>query len=355
MPNPVGYSIYLSTFKKNKKQLLSLYQEGSAVFTSLHIQEEIDDTYVQGVKEMCKFLHDTGYKIIADVSRRTLDIFKVPNLKTLAEELRIDIIRVDYGFDEKEILKASMHYSICLNASTLTQEMASRLKMSGNDFYAMHNFYPRKETGLDVAQFHKRNQMLKELGFKIMAFIPGDGEKRGPLYEGLPTLEKHRYVAPYAAFVDMVQNYGVDQVFVGDFMMSERELRYIQELSTEGIFAFPVVLQEGMRELYNQIYTIRGDSPSSLMRFQESREYATPGVKIDPRNCIKRHRGTITMDNILYKRYSGEIQVTKIDYPADERVNVIGKIPEAYYLLLENIPNGGKIRLQDCRNEPIRD
>ena len=29
----------------------------------------------------------------------------------------------------------------------------------------------------------------------MMAFIPGDAEKRGPLYEGLPTLEKHRICA----------------------------------------------------------------------------------------------------------------------------------------------------------------
>ena len=56
-----------------------------------------------------------------------------------------------------------------------------------------------------------------------MAFIPGDGEKRGPLYEGLPTLEKHRNMRPLEAYLELVQECDVDKVLIGDSKREPRE------------------------------------------------------------------------------------------------------------------------------------
>src|SRR5699024_11291014 len=58
---------------------------------------------------------------------------------------------------------------------------------------AWHNYYPRPETGLDKLEFINMNKWLKEKGITVMAFVPGEGDLRGPLFEGLPTLEDHRY------------------------------------------------------------------------------------------------------------------------------------------------------------------
>ena len=58
------------------------------------------------------------------------------------------------------------------------------------------------------------------------------------------------------------------------------------------------------------------------------------------KNVKERVRGAITMDNERYKRYSGEIQIMRAAYPADERVNVIGELTEKYLLLLDNLENG---------------
>ncbi len=55
-----------------------------------------------------------------------------------------------------------------------------------------------------------------------MAFIPGDGEKRGPLCEGLPTLEKHRNMRPLEAYLELVQDCDVDKVLIGGY---KREFR----------------------------------------------------------------------------------------------------------------------------------
>lgn len=85
---------------------------------------------------------------------------------------------------------------------------------------------------------------------------------------------------------------------------------------------------------------MRVDSPNGLIRVQESREFAQSGKPITPNKTMKRTRGSITMDNERYKRYSGEVQIMRKDYPADERVNVIGKIADEYLLLLNNLKNG---------------
>jgi uncharacterized protein len=64
-----------------------------------------------------------------------------------------------------------------------------------------------------------------------------------------------------------------------------------------------------------------------------------------PENTVARPKGTITMDNDLYGRYRGEVQITLNDLPADERVNVIGKVIPEDILLLSFIKPGQGIKL----------
>ena len=341
----IGYSIYPSTWIEKRKQLSSLFQEGSAVFTSLHISEEMNEGYVTKVEAMVEFLKSTGYEIIADVSRRSLEVFGEDSLASLARRLRIDVLRIDYGFSEEEMLEAAREVAICLNASTLTEDTAKRLKDTGHEFFAMHNYYPRPETGLDADQFQAKNEMLRSYGIDVMAFIMGDDSLRGPLHEGLPTLEEHRGVSPYVAFVDMQNTYKIRHIFMGDGLVTEPVARLIQRVITQGVYPIPAELQDMNENLYDQVFTVRTDSPKSLMRLQESREYATQGEIITPRNTVERQKGSITMDNADYKRYSGEIQILRTDFGADSRVNVIGHVLHPYLGLLSLIPNDSKIVL----------
>lgn len=344
MFNTIGYSVYLSTFEEQKEQLASIYKKGNYVFTSLHLSEEYDPTYTQRVKELCNYLTICGYQIIADVSRDTLKVFKSDSLVDLANMLGISILRIDYGFSENEIIEIAKRYPICINASTADSNLIDKLASYSLDVYAMHNFYPRPETGMDQEQFRMRNGILKNKGFKVLAFIPGDVVKRGPIYEGLPTLESHRNATPYAAFIDLL-SYGVDGIFIGDGIISKYQADMISEYLESGNYAIPVLFRERYEYLYNQVYTIRADSPRWLKRLQESREYARMGAEISPEHCMERKTGSITMDNYHYKRYSGEIQIIIETLPADERVNVIGQVSAEYELLLNHIKNGSKVKL----------
>ena len=76
---------------------------------------------------------------------------------------------------------------------------------------AWHNFYPRRETGLDEHFFDKQTALFKQYSIPVCAFIPGIGENRGPLFEGLPTLESHRDVHPFTAAAELY-NKSIDDV-----------------------------------------------------------------------------------------------------------------------------------------------
>lgn len=346
MFNKFGLSIYISTFDDQKEMLERFSGSGYYVFTSFHIQEEYNkiDDYCIKARELCKWLKTRSYKIIGDVSTKTLEFFKYKSIIDFAKDFELDILRLDYGFSNEEIFIISKEFPISFNPSTEDEILAKRILDNGAQVYALHNFYPRPETGLDPEVFKEINQKLNDIGIKTLAFIVGDEMKRGPIFEGLPTLEKHRNIPPYVAFLDLLKNYNVDGIFVGDVKISEIQSSLITDYLNDGIVNVPVEFTTNYQYLYNQVFTIRADSPNAMMRLQESREYSCDGEKTLPFNCIPRDKGSITMDNILYKRYSGEIQILRKYLPQDDRVNVIGKVFDDYIDIMDCIKNKEKIR-----------
>ena len=234
---------------------------------------------------------------------------------------------------------------IVLNASTTSPADAKRIAGKGQAVFAMHNFYPRPETGLDEEYLMETTRALRSAGLSVQCFIPGDTLLRGPLHEGLPTLEAHRHVLPSAAFVDLALRFGMEDIFLADPGLSEKELARITHFCETGIICVPAELEENWRHLYGRVFTCRIDSPKWLIRFQESRVYSCPGETVEPQNCAERRRGTITVDNRLYGRYSGELMLLREELPADDRVNVIGTVPENAHLLIDRIARGAKFML----------
>lgn len=341
----LGYSLYLSTFAAQCPALRGQAGTGAPVFLSLHISEEFDDTFCARAEKTCHALADMGFRIIADVSVKTVKQFGCADLTELAEKLRLWALRIDYGFSRQEIEAMAEKMPIVLNASTTTAEDAAAIAAKGKPVMAMHNFYPRPETGLDEDYLRETTESLRQAGLKVLAFIPGDTQKRGPVFEGLPTLEAHRKVLPSAAFADLVLNYGMEEIFVGDPGLSEKETERIHRFCREGILSIPCQIHENWHHLYDQVFTCRIDSPKWLVRFQESRIYSCQGEITEPYNCVPRTAGSLTVDNLRYGRYSGEIMLIRCDLPADDRVNVIGQVPENALLLLRLIGRGTKFTL----------
>ena len=345
MSKTLGFSLYLSTYEQQRPALTAWAGTGAPIFLSLHISEEFDATYCQRAREICHSLAVFGFRTIADVSVKTLQQFGCGSLTELAKELKLWGLRIDYGFGAAEIGEMATQMPIVLNASTTSPADARRIAARGKEVFALHNFYPRPETGLDEELLMQTTSRLKEAGLSVQCFIPGDTRKRGPLHEGLPTLEAHRHVLPSAAFVDMALRFGMEDIFLADPGLSEKEQQRIAHFCKTGVICLPVRLDESWKHLYGKEFTCRIDSPRWLIRFQESRIYSCQGDLVEPQNCVSRRRGVITVDNRNYGRYSGELMLMREDLPADDRVNVIGQVPENALLLMDRIERGAKFML----------
>lgn len=345
MPDQLGFSVYLTSFEQQREELVANAGSGAPVFLSLHISEEFSEDYCRRAEEICRWLSGQGYRIIADVSVKTVAQFGEPDLIRLAERMGIWALRVDYGFSVEEIAALAARIPVVLNASTTSPEDAARIAAAGPLVMAMHNFYPRPETGLDDEFFLESTRALQAAGLKVLAFIPGDETLRGPIHEGLPTLERHRGLPPSACFADLAVRFGVDGIFVGDPGISRRERGRIARYCREGVLEIPAELESGADGIYDRIFTCRPDSPAWIIRFAESREYSCFGKQVEPMNCLPRTRGSITVDNDGYGRYSGEVQLVRSDLPADSRVNVIGRLAEPWLLLADCVRRGEKFVL----------
>ena len=342
----LGQSVYLSLIRNGSVSLDEIKNE-TPVFLSLHIQEETDENYNNDIFDLCERLNDKGCQIIADISKHTLKQLNT-EIEDLVEKYHIYALRIDYGFSLEEIIDIAKKHNVVLNASTMPVEEIMKVSEYGN-IMAMHNFYPRKETGLDEDRFIEINSKLKENGIRVLAFIPGK-IKREPLYDGLPTLEKQRYQNVYVNYVEMIGKYNVDQVFMSEPGIDEDDLRRIELFNKENIITLPANIDPEYDYLLNKTFTNRVDSPDGLIRILESREYSRSTDKqINPNNIIERLEGSITIDNILYKRYCGEIQITKKDYPADDKVNVIGRVESDHSELLKMVGRGGRFVLEKVR------
>lgn len=344
----LGASIYLSEGIENNLNYLDKMHEAGikTVFTSLHIPEEDPKQALKGIREISKRTHAYGMKLITDVSSGTIDQYGIENnMSFFFKDLGIKSLRMDYGFSFEDMKELSKDFNIVLNASTIDEKVCKELEDVGfdlNDITVCHNFYPREETGLDSQFFYERNIYLKEQGFKIQAFIPGTQKKRGPVYMGLPTLEKHRKCDPLEAYLDLTQCYFVDEVLIGDIAMSQENMQRINWWETEQVIALPLKdIQADLPRNFYDIHINRKDVAEKVVRSEQSR-IDLKNIEINPENTIERVPGTITLDNQRYGRYMGELQVAKQRLPKDERVNVLAHIKEESLGLLQHIGAGRK-------------
>ena len=138
--------------------------------------------------------------------------------------------------------------------------------------------------------------------------------KRGPLYEGLPTLEKHRNMRPLEAYLELVQDCGVDKVLIGDISAS---LESMQEVASASRGIIPLryksfITDKEVLKVVEQVHTNRLDPARDVIRSVESREGNR--VVLQPMHTIVRKKGSITIDNELYGRYAGRCKLLHMIY-----------------------------------------
>lgn len=356
-----GLSVFLGDelTQERKRYLKQMKEAGFAkVFTSLHIPEENADQYLERLAELGSVMKELEMELVADVSKGALAKIGVSNLsidglKRLKEK-GVNGLRVDYGFSNQEIASMSHELNIVLNASTITRNDIEELNHYGASFprmVAMHNYYPRPETGLAKTVFQHKNQWLAETGFTVAAFVPGDKQLRGPLYQYLPTLEDHRGIHPLAAAIELNTECYVDEVYIGDPEIAESTIyqfkRYIADKTV--VYFVKPEKQSPYFEIVLGKHQNRWDPAKDVLRSADARFKEIP--QISPYETIERTRGSVTIDNQDYQRYMGEIQVVVHDLPKDEKVNVAARIRAEDLPLLDYCPAGGYFELKEQMNQ----
>lgn len=345
-----GLAIYLSEplTDEAKDSIRQMRTIGfTSIFTSLHIPEDDPSLYTERLRTLGQLAQQLEMELVADIAPTSLAALgKTWDDAETLTEWGVTGLRVDYGVTPKQVADLSRQLMIALNASTVTAEELDAMKAEGlvlKNVEAWHNFYPRPETGLDRNWFNDKNAWLHGQGIRVQAFIPGDGSLRGPLHATLPTLEDHRGQAPFACYLELETS--VDRILIGDPGLSESSMRQFAAYQ-EGVIVLRAT-GTGDDPLLKSIQTNRMDPARDVIRSVESRAYGRPDNGwLEPAILSDRPVGSVTIDNLRYGRYAGEVQLTKRNLAPDERVNVIGRIIEADRSLLQQIGPGGRFRLE---------
>lgn len=349
----LGFSVYFgldNTMEENIKLLNDAKNLGfSRIFTSLHIPEANYEVLKVEVREFFKMAKEYNMDIISDISPNTFRFLDLEDmdLKGL-RDMGVKTIRIDFGYTEEEISKMSKNdygIKIQLNASTITREFFDKLDKYNpyyNNIDALHNFYPRIGTGISEECMIEKNSILEKRGIKTCAFVQSDNRKRSPLKDGLPTLEDHRGVRVREA-ANHLFALGNTSVFIGDSLPSYDELKDLSQLKQDAIeLDINIKVEDNViKRLLKEVYTSRTDEARDAIRASESRLILNRD-SIRPLNTVDKTIGDITIDNIEYKRYMGELQILKVNQNADNRTNVVASILQERIYLLKYIKGGKK-------------
>ena len=252
------------------------------LFTSLHIPEANANETISDFHKFAAYAGELGYSITADISPRACEMLgaKLPDISVL-QKLGLSAIRLDDGFSPAQIaaMSAAGGLDIEINASAITPLALRQIQAAKADVTRLrscHNYYPRPETGLSFSLFAERCQLLHDYEIPVFVFIPSQSSPRGPIFAGLPTLEKHRTVSPQLAAKELLASRLVDGIIFGDCLAAEAELVSVARLDPNCI-ELQIIVEPDVSTVEQKIlfadHTNRmdpGESGHSLPGSQES-------------------------------------------------------------------------------------
>lgn len=356
-PRRIGISLYPGLWNSSEEIATALEKAAkfgiTEVFTSLHIPEASPDAMIADCGKMCAKAETLGMRVTADIAPVSFSRLgaTAANLGRF-REMGLYGIRTDAGFSVEEMTSIagnSYGLKLILNASSIKAETLGALKNAGvalNKVGACHNFYPRIESGLSLDYMISQSRMLKGFGVEVAAFVPSQKNKRAVMYEGLPTVETQRALSPGRAARELFATGTVDVIYVGDPLTPDEELEDLALAASQDYLELRVTVSGEPSEIERQIVFDRThEQPWSVfaytIRSRAARQMEI-GSRVQPRNTVGRPKGTVTVDNVNYARFAGELQITLRDLPADPRVNVVGRVAEEDLSLLNLLGPGAR-------------
>lgn len=190
----LGASAYLAHAPLAGPTFAAAAEAGATLaFTSLHIPEDSPAGARAAATVIVSAAASAGLSVVADVSPNTARLLG-DSPREFLRSIGVARVRIDFGFSVAEIHSIASVLPIALNASTL--RAADLEPFADLDIEQIHNFHPREWTGLALSSVVASVSVARQFGWRVGPFIAGDSARRGPLSEGLPTVEEHRNAPP---------------------------------------------------------------------------------------------------------------------------------------------------------------
>lgn len=306
------------------------------VFTSVHLPEFTMSEQLHFLQQVAEAAKKEELELTVDIGGPFIkQALENESFMNLLKNTNIAYLRMDYGysFDQLQKLYHALNLKgFVINASMYTkQQVQQHLKFfysldANIQIKACHNFYVREESGLDQDFALSQSSIFDEFNIPVYYCVPSYDHPRGPLYLGLPTIEAHRWMPLDFVLMDLTCSYHARNLMFSDEWISEKTFQLIDEVLVNKKIKIPVILKENITEMEMRIilrkHIFRYDSNKNFLRSRSSREMAEYASVLEAKNTFGRPKGSITIDNERYLRYSGELQVVMQDADADSRVNV---------------------------------
>lgn len=347
----LGISLYTSADKALTVHTMDKAKEKGMhiAFSSLQIPEEQHLDVLDRFYSLQQYAVSSDIRIFTDISRQTVYTLHLQSVLDL-KQYGVEYIRLDDGFTSEQMKELSKVFHIVVNASASEDILKELLEQCDSTrICACHNYYPEPYTGLSLEYVQERNTFFHQYGIQTMGFIPGNHHLRGPLYEGLSTVESHRWNKD-----DIVKNVlelcnvGTDIVLIGDIDVQDADWDVSGDLQQD-ILKVPVHCTQSLGPYMSIVHHDRKDYSEWMFRSVESRQLQIKDIV--PFHTVERVRGSICINNQTFGRYAGELSIAKKDMPADERVNVVGYISLEYMQLIDLIDSATGIQMIEVEKD----
>jgi len=357
----IGFSIYPGHVKleENLKYIDKANKYGyKRIFTCLLSVEGDKEKIIDEFKKTIAHASSYGMKVIADINPEVFEYLEVDfDDLGIFKDMGLYGIRLDNGFSGSEeslmsFNKYGLKIEFNMSSGTKYIDNVFSYKPNSENLLGCHNFYPHKYSGLGYDHFIKCNKQFKKYNLRTAAFVSSSTAKYGPwpVSEGLCTLEEHRYLPMQVQAKHLFASNSIDDVIIANAFASDAELKALSEVNPD-ILTFKVKIEKGISGeqkdiILNPLHFNRGDASEYMIRSCKSR-VKNAGKLFKPFNTRDIKRGDITIDNVNYKNYTGELQIALKDMKNSGNTNVVGRIDEDEIFLIDYVEPLQKFLLRE--------
>ncbi|MGT2910532.1 DUF871 domain-containing protein [Streptococcus cameli] len=334
----LGFSLYpehysLETIQAYIQQFQPYHCQ--KVFLSLLQLDPSDKDLLDHYAKVVQYCQQVGLDVFADMSPQLIaQLGWQDSLIEAVHRFGLKGLRLDESYEADELVELtqnSLGIKIEINMSTESSLLETIIEKGANlaNLTACHNFYPHAFTGLGIDYFLKMSALYKKHGIETAAFIHAKTADTGPwpLSEGLCTLEHHRNQPLNTQYKWLSATGLIDHILIANQLVSPEELATIQQ---DDDIVFEIEVTEDIsaveRSILSEQHRYRGDHSDYLVRSTDHRSRYNQAT-ISPIEQDKQvKRGHILIDNQLYTRYCGELQIALKDFRITEKTNQLATI-----------------------------